>query len=424
MCPSAGTIKGIICVFIFLSVVIGSQGNSQEPLEVDVQKLSRRSIVLKVRGGNTNVIALDSAEGIVVFDTDVSPALAELIRKRIEREFGHDNFTYVINTHGHGDHTNGNSAFPEAQIIGHINVASEMEESAKQTPRTIAAIKAGMKRFEAAIEAAKDPEQAESLKTQKKYYEIMLAGLEEGRKPLPPSRTLTEKMVLNLGDMTLELIPFGLAHSRSDIVIHCPEEGLWVTGDLFFEGNDLYIDSERVPYMERWIAVMEKIAATEENTKFIVPGHESILPMDVIQKAFENVKARQAEFAGKESAFVLFKNHIESAGLGSALDKLRDMKSQPGRFYVLHPEIDQYAFRMMMDNRLEEALSIFKVLAEIFPDVSMAYDSLGEVYMRLDNKDMAIQSFEKSLELDAGNRNAVARLAELKKQLVIPEQKT
>jgi cytochrome c-type biogenesis protein CcmH/NrfG len=54
-------------------------------------------------------------------------------------------------------------------------------------------------------------------------------------------------------------------------------------------------------------------------------------------------------------------------------------------------------------------------LAEIFPDVSMAHDSLGEVYMRMDNKELAIQSFEKSLELDAGNRNAVARLAELKK---------
>jgi tetratricopeptide (TPR) repeat protein len=99
-----------------------------------------------------------------------------------------------------------------------------------------------------------------------------------------------------------------------------------------------------------------------------------------------------------------------------ALEKLRDTKAQMDKYYILHAEIDQFAFRMMLDSRLDESLKAFRVLAEIFPDISMAYDSLGEVYMRKENKELAIKSFEKSLELDPTNRNASARLEELKKK--------
>jgi glyoxylase-like metal-dependent hydrolase (beta-lactamase superfamily II) len=403
------------CVLIFSLSAAVSIGYGQGSPEVDVRRLSERAIVLKVQGGNSNIIALKTDKGIVVFDTDVSPALAQLIRTRIEMEFKHNQFAYVINTHGHGDHTNGNTVFPEAKIIGHANVSAEMDKTAEQTPRTITAIRAGLERFDAAIAAGKDPKQVESLKLRKAYYETMLAGLEEGRPLRYPDITITDNKILEIGDLTLKLIPFGPAHSRSDIVIHCPEEGLWITGDLFFEGNDLYIDSERVPHLGHWMEVMEEITDTREKTKFIVPGHDDIMSIDVIGKALESVKSRMSDFAGKESAFLLFKKYIESDGPDIALQKLKDMKNQAGKYYALHSEIDQYAYGLMLDDKLDEALAVFQVLAELFPDISMAFDSLGEVYMRKDDKENAVRSFEKSLELDPENRNARRRLEELKK---------
>lgn len=42
------------------------------------------------------------------------------------------------------------------------------------------------------------------------------------------------------------------------------------------------------------------------------------------------------------------------------------------------------------------------------------YDSLGEAYAKVGQKDLAIQNYEKSLQLDPKNQNAVERLKKLK----------
>jgi tetratricopeptide (TPR) repeat protein len=70
----------------------------------------------------------------------------------------------------------------------------------------------------------------------------------------------------------------------------------------------------------------------------------------------------------------------------------------------------------MRGGKTEEALKLFKLLADYFPDSSTAYDSLGEVYLALKNTKPAINSFQRSLELDPDNNNAKRRLAELLKK--------
>ncbi len=42
------------------------------------------------------------------------------------------------------------------------------------------------------------------------------------------------------------------------------------------------------------------------------------------------------------------------------------------------------------------------------------YDSLGEAYMKTGQKELAIQNYEKSLQLDPKNQNAVDMLKKLK----------
>jgi len=48
--------------------------------------------------------------------------------------------------------------------------------------------------------------------------------------------------------------------------------------------------------------------------------------------------------------------------------KLECVKAKPDKHNTLHPEIDQFAYRLMLDEKLDEALAIFVVLAEMFPD--------------------------------------------------------
>jgi tetratricopeptide (TPR) repeat protein len=218
---------------------------------------------------------------------------------------------------------------------------------------------------------------------------------------------------LALGDVSLQLYYYGTSHTNSDIIIHCPEEGLWMTGDLFAAGSDPYFDSERVPFFPRWITNIEMILETEDSTKCISPGHGDKISFDEIKRIQAFIEEAKDQFKGKESAFIGFKNVLDEKGLETGLKTLVEMKDQPDKYYVLHPEIDQYAYRMMLDGKVDESLAIFKVLAELFPDSDIAFDSLGEAYMRKENTEMAAASFEKSLELNPDNRNAQKKLKAL-----------
>jgi cyclase len=62
--------------------------------------------------------AIVAAEGAVVIDTLAFPIETLEIRDFLEKQVG-TTVRYVINTHYHADHTNGNCFFPNAQVIGH-----------------------------------------------------------------------------------------------------------------------------------------------------------------------------------------------------------------------------------------------------------------------------------------------------------------
>jgi cytochrome c-type biogenesis protein CcmH/NrfG len=57
---------------------------------------------------------------------------------------------------------------------------------------------------------------------------------------------------------------------------------------------------------------------------------------------------------------------------------------------------------------------MFQLNVELHPDSSNTYDSLGEAYMANGEKELAIKNYEKSLELNANNGNAVEMLKKMK----------
>lgn len=60
-------------------------------------------------------------------------------------------------------------------------------------------------------------------------------------------------------------------------------------------------------------------------------------------------------------------------------------------------------------------ISVFLLATKIYPGSSNLFDSLGEAYLYTGNRDMAIQSFEKSLTLNSQNQNAIDRLDQLRR---------
>jgi tetratricopeptide (TPR) repeat protein len=73
------------------------------------------------------------------------------------------------------------------------------------------------------------------------------------------------------------------------------------------------------------------------------------------------------------------------------------------------------AYELFKMNFLEDALKLFLLNAEEYPAAPNAFDSLGEIYLKMDKKELAIKSYKKALELDPGFESSVKALKELEK---------
>jgi tetratricopeptide (TPR) repeat protein len=64
-------------------------------------------------------------------------------------------------------------------------------------------------------------------------------------------------------------------------------------------------------------------------------------------------------------------------------------------------------------DRPREALDVFKLNTRLFPDSANAFGNLGEAYLTLGDKQNAILSYQKSLQLNPKNKNAETILKQL-----------
>jgi hypothetical protein len=78
-------------------------------------------------------------------------------------------------------------------------------------------------------------------------------------------------------------------------------------------------------------------------------------------------------------------------------------------------KLNQAGYRYLQNGKVKEAIEMFKLNVLAYPDSWNTYDSLAEAYMADGNKELAIQYYEKSLELNPENGNAVDLLEKLKK---------
>ena len=76
-------------------------------------------------------------------------------------------------------------------------------------------------------------------------------------------------------------------------------------------------------------------------------------------------------------------------------------------------QINQLGYDLMFMKKLDEAIKIFELNTNDFPESANVWDSLAEANMNKGNKELAIKYYEKSLKLNPENKNAVEKLKEL-----------
>lgn len=77
--------------------------------------------------------------------------------------------------------------------------------------------------------------------------------------------------------------------------------------------------------------------------------------------------------------------------------------------------LNKFGYELLQAGEMELALEVFKLNAKLFPDVANVYDSLGEAYMNMGNKELAIENYKKVLAIRPQNENAKKMLEKLAK---------
>jgi len=74
-------------------------------------------------------------------------------------------------------------------------------------------------------------------------------------------------------------------------------------------------------------------------------------------------------------------------------------------------------YYFLQNEKTDSAIDILKFNVELFPEEANTYDSLGEAYMIAGDNKNAIKNYQKSLELNPENSNAVAMLKKLQTKI-------
>jgi glyoxylase-like metal-dependent hydrolase (beta-lactamase superfamily II) len=156
----------------------------------------------------------------------------------------------VVNTHSNGDHCNGNSLLPQAEIVASAAAAAEM-------PHESPALMVEYKRA------------APALGEMGAFFLECFGAFDfEGVPQRLPTVRFERELELRVGTRSVRLHCVGPAHTRGDTLVHVPDARTVFTGDiLFIEGHPVMWAGP----VGNWIAACERILLIAP--ELVVPGH-------------------------------------------------------------------------------------------------------------------------------------------------------
>lgn len=226
-------LKAVVALVLSFSSLVVAEGHHKETLTFKSQKVSGSIDMLQGKGGN--IAVLSGKDGILMVDDDYK-AMTESLKKVLDSYGGEKNLAYIVNTHWHGDHTQGNLELGKNGIIvAHENVRKLLSE--KQT------------------------------------IPIFNMVSEPYPKHALPSVTYEKILRLYINDETVLLKHFANGHTNGDSVVFFEKANVVHMGDHFFNGFFPFVDLDHggnVLNMAKNIGLV--LSEIKDDTK-IIPGH-------------------------------------------------------------------------------------------------------------------------------------------------------
>jgi cyclase len=242
---------------------------------------------------NCNIVAISSEKGIILVDTEISPATMETVKEAIQKEFPNKEFVYIINTHAHSHHCGGNAVFKELPIIAHENIVEDMQwwfdakENDEMKQKVLKYIDDKITEYKESMKDHNNSSEVAETQGLIKYWSKRKQEIEGGFEIIVPNVRFSDRMTLQLGDITLNLIYFGKGHSKSDILIHIPEEKVLISGAVIGKDiPDTHYWHEIDRDITRWISVLKMLTENIDDIEYVIPGHGEILNKESVKLSY------------------------------------------------------------------------------------------------------------------------------------------
>jgi len=224
------TMSAILGLLVF--PVLGSAQNFDN-IEIQTTRVAESIYVLQGSGGNIGVSIGD--DGTFIVDDQYAPltdkivaAIAELTDHPVD---------FVVNSHFHYDHTDGNENFGRA---GALIVAQDNSRQRMATDQVLSG----------------------SNRPQPAYAEVGL-----------PKITFMESMSFHYNDNTIDVIHTGPGHTDGDAQVYFRDSNVIHTGDMFVRYGLPYIDQGNGGSTDGMIDALWTIAGLIDDDTIIIPGH-------------------------------------------------------------------------------------------------------------------------------------------------------
>lgn len=218
-------------------------------------------------GLDGNSVVILSTEGVLVFDTNGTPAAAEAVLAEI-RKLTDKPVKYVVNSHWHWDHWYGTEvyrrAFPDVRVISHEKTRELMMGPAlafnqpgldQQLPGYLDDL---AKRVAAAEAATPPPANLPRLKSALAMGRFFL-DQKRGVHHTFADLTFSDRLTLHLGEREIQVLNYGRAVTPGDAFLYLPKEKIVVTGDLLVNPVSFALGV----YPTGWLQTLEKIDALD-----------------------------------------------------------------------------------------------------------------------------------------------------------------
>ncbi len=215
-------------------------------VEIKVTHVGGNVYMLKGAGGNIGFSV--GRDGIVLVDDQFAP-LADKIKAAL-KAITDKPLRFVINTHYHFDHIDGNASFQkEAPVIAHHNVRKRLESGG--TPGNLASVKQELK-----------PAAADAL----------------------PILTFSHDVTIHLNGEDIRVLHYPSGHTDGDSMIFFPESNVVHMGDDFVTYGFPFIDLAGGGSVEGMIVAAQYVIENLPSDVKVIPGHGTISNLDDVRK--------------------------------------------------------------------------------------------------------------------------------------------